>query len=115
MWPHYYRDLQCILLKIHQYRVSILYRPGPDLFITNWVSGQNNKENKDDEIPSMKINVNVIDRTNDIPNCMTTQEIQQATIKDSYLQQLRQHIMRGWPESRNEVLQKIKVVLVIQR
>ena len=39
---------------------------------------------------------------------MTLQEIQQATIRDAHLQQLRQHI-RGWPESRNEVPQEIRL------
>ena len=27
--------IQCILLKIHQYRVQIIYKPGPDIFIAD--------------------------------------------------------------------------------
>ena len=27
------QHIQCILLKIHQYRVQIIYKPGPELFI----------------------------------------------------------------------------------
>ena len=29
--------MQCILLKIHQYRVQILYKPGPEIFIADWL------------------------------------------------------------------------------
>ena len=33
--------LQCILLKIHQYRVQIIYKPGPEIFIADWLSRPN--------------------------------------------------------------------------
>ena len=39
--------IQQILLKIHQYRVHILYKPGPETFIADWLSHHNHKENKD--------------------------------------------------------------------
>ena len=35
---------QCIqhtLLKIHQYRVQIIYKPGPEIFIADWLSRHN--------------------------------------------------------------------------
>ena len=32
------QGLQQILLRIHQYRVKIIYKPGPDLFIMDWLS-----------------------------------------------------------------------------
>ena len=57
----------------------------------------------------MKININAIDIATDITYCMITQEIQQATIKDDHLQQLRQHIIRHSPESRNEAPQEIRL------
>ena len=43
--------LQCIqhiLLKIHQYRVQILYKPGPDIFIADWLLWHNHQEGKDE-------------------------------------------------------------------
>ena len=46
--------LQGILLKIHQYRVKIMYKSGPDLFTVDWISRQNHKENKDAEIHAGK-------------------------------------------------------------
>ena len=34
--------------KIYQYRVKILYRLGPEIFIADWLSHHNHKENKDE-------------------------------------------------------------------
>ena len=31
--------IQCIMLKIHQHRVQILYKPGPEIFIADWLCG----------------------------------------------------------------------------
>ena len=56
-------------------RVRISYTPGPDLFIEDWLSRQNHMENKDAEIPSKELNINVIQTTTNIPDCMTTQEL----------------------------------------
>ena len=39
-----------ILLKIHQCRVKILYKPRPEIFIADWLSCQNHKEDKDEPI-----------------------------------------------------------------
>ena len=42
-----------ILLKNYQYRVRIIYNPGPDLFIADWLSRQNYSKDKDAEILGM--------------------------------------------------------------
>ena len=52
--------IQWILLTIHQYRVRFKYKPEPDLFIADWLSRQNHKENKDTEIPGMQLNMDSI-------------------------------------------------------
>ena len=39
--------IQCMLLKIHQYRVQIIYKPGPKIFIADWLSWHNHAEGKD--------------------------------------------------------------------
>ena len=39
--------LQQILLRIHQYRVRIVYKSRPDLFIADWLSRQNHGRDKD--------------------------------------------------------------------
>ena len=38
---------QWIILCIHQYRIHILYKPGPKLYIADWLSHHNHEENKD--------------------------------------------------------------------
>ena len=63
--------LQGILLRIHQYRFSVLYKPRSNLFMGQWLSRQNHKGNKDDEILCMKININAMDTATGIPNCIT--------------------------------------------
>ena len=40
------QKLQCILLRIDQYRVSILCKPEPDLFIADWLLRQNHDKIK---------------------------------------------------------------------
>ena len=47
--------IQCIMLKIHQYRVQILYKPGPEIFIADWLSRDNHVEGKDKPIKDMDI------------------------------------------------------------
>ena len=49
--------LQCIMLYIHQYSVYILYNPGPDLYIADWLSRNNHVGNKDWEIAGMNVHM----------------------------------------------------------
>ena len=69
---------------MHQYRVRIIYKPGPDLFIADWLSRQNHKENKDEEIPGMPLNVDTIQTNTNIPDSMMIQHLQQATSQDDH-------------------------------
>ena len=73
-----FQKIQQILLRIQQYRVKIIYKPGPDLFLVDWLSRQNHKENKDKEIPGMQLNVDAIETTTNIPDCMKIQQLQQT-------------------------------------
>ena len=38
----------------------MIYKPGPNLFIAEWLSIENHKGNKDAEIPSMQLNIDAI-------------------------------------------------------
>ena len=42
--------IQHILLKIHQYRIQILYKHGPAIFIADWLLQHNHQEGKDEPI-----------------------------------------------------------------
>ena len=76
------------------------YKPGPDLFIADLLSRQNH--NKYAEILGMEPNINAIQTTTNIPDCMTIQELQQATSQDEHLQLHQEHI-RGRPEYRDQI------------
>ena len=49
------QHIQHIMLKIHQYRVQILYKPGPEIFNADWLSCHNHVEGKDKPIKDMDI------------------------------------------------------------
>ena len=106
MWLHCLKRLQCILVGIHQYRVRIIYVSGLDLFIADWLTRQNHKENKDEEVQGMNININAIHMITDISKCMTAQEIQHGTAEVDHLQQLTTCVIRGWSENRNKIPQE---------
>ena len=44
--------------RIHQYNIRILHKPGPELFITDWLSRHNHVTNRDEEISGMCITIN---------------------------------------------------------
>ena len=76
-----------------------------DLFLIDWLSRQNHKENKDMEIPGMQLNIDAIQTMTNIPDCMTIQQLQHATSQANHLQQLRGYIIRGWPENKDQIPQ----------
>ena len=51
------QQIQCILLKIHQYGVQIIYKSGPKIFIAGWLLRHNHIAGKDKPIKDMDIQV----------------------------------------------------------
>ena len=92
-----------ILLKIHQYRVQIIYKPGPEIFIADWPSRHNHTEGKDEPIKGMDIQVDAIQTAMDMSDCISMAEIQQTLLMDNHLQQLKCIIITGWPDSTDEL------------
>ena len=74
--------IQCILLKIHQHRVHILYKPGPEIFIGDWLSHHNHEEGKDEPIRDMDIRVDAIQSATDILECISISQIQYTMVQD---------------------------------
>ena len=99
---------QCILLKIHQYRVQIIYKPGPEIFIADWLLRYNYTEGKDKPIKGMGVQVDAIQTAMDMPECVSTAEIQCASEQDNHLQQLKSLIITGWPNSRDKVCEELQ-------
>ena len=73
------QHIQCILLKIHQYRVLIIYKPGPEIFIADWLSRSNHVEGKDKPIKDMDVWVDSIQNSTDMPEYISMEEIQQVS------------------------------------
>ena len=97
------QQIQCILLRIHQYQVRIIYKPGLELFIANCLSWHNYMENKDEETHGMDVRVDAIQISMNEPECMSIQLIQQAIVQDEHLQWLKGYIITGWPEIKDQV------------
>ena len=89
------QHIQHLLLKIHQCRVQIIYKPGPDIFIADWLSRHNCVEDKDKPIKDMDVSVDAIQSATDVLECLSVAEIQQASVQDNHLQKLKSHIIAG--------------------
>ena len=104
------QHIQCILLKIHQYRVQIIYKPGPEIFIAEWLSRNNHVEGKDKPIKDIDVHLDVIQSSADMPECISMAEIQQASSQDQHLQQLTKFIIAGWPDTKDELHDDISLI-----
>ena len=54
------QHIQHIMLNIHQYRVQIIYKPGHEIFIADWLLRHNHTEGKEKAIKGMDIWVDAI-------------------------------------------------------
>ena len=99
--------LQCILIWIHQYRVHTIYKPCPDAYIADYLYHNNHKD-KDQEIEGIKVNMNTISTSVNIPMCKSMGDIQTATCEDVHLEELKAYIIQHWPHKKEEVAQDIR-------
>ena len=74
--------------------------PGPHLFMADWLSRHNHKENKDEEITDIQISISLIQSTTNIPEYMIIHELQEATSQDQHFQHLMGYIIQGWLDSK---------------
>ena len=79
-----------------------------EIFIADWLSQQNHTENKDEAIHDIDIRVDAIQMSTNVPECMSIQQIQQATAQDEQLQWLRGYIIVGWPEGKEHLHQDMR-------
>ena len=106
MLQHYLREYNEFCSE-YTNRVRIIQKPGPDLFIADWLSRQNHTENKDAEILGKQLHIDTIQTTTNIPDGITVQQFQQVTSQDDHLQHLKEYIIRGWPENKDQIPQDI--------
>ena len=105
--------IQCILLKIYQYRVQIVYKPGPKIFTADWLSQHNHEEGKDKPIRDMNIRIDSIQSVTDIPECITIKQIQQVSAQDEHLQHLKKQYNCRLDEHRGSSAKQFKTVLML--
>ena len=70
--------LQHIILHIHQYSVCILYKPGLDVYIGDWLSKHSHTEGKNQKVAGMNINVHTLSTELDITVCTSIEDIRNA-------------------------------------
>ena len=102
------QHIQCILLKAYQYRDQIIYKPGNDIFIADWLSRYNHIEGKDRPIKDTDVWVDAIQSATDILEYTSVAEIQQASTKDDHLQKLKILIIAGWPDTKDMLQMDLK-------
>ena len=102
------------MLKIHQYRVKILYKPGPEIFIADWLLRNNHIEGKNKPIKDMDVQVDAIQSSVDMPECISIEEIQHVLSQDVHLQQLKTFIIAGWPHTKDELHTDIRPYWAVQ-
>ena len=70
--------------------------------MADWLSKQNHIENKDKEIKGMQISLNATQLRTYVPECMTFNELKEATSQGQHLQQLMEYIIQGWPDNKGQ-------------
>ena len=93
------KRLQGMLLKVQKYDVSIVYKPGPDMYLADtlrkaFLPNTDNAQGEFERVDAVKL----------LP--MTDERLTEmrASARDDYvLQQLKEVIQTGWPEEKQEL------------
>ena len=78
----------------------IIYKPGPDLYITGYLSRNNHSEEKGPENHWHEYKCKCHQYKSKYTVCTSIKDIQVATIEDAYLQKMKSHIIHGWPHKK---------------
>ena len=93
------KRLQGMLLKIQKYDVTIVYKPGPEMYLADTLSRAflPTTENTQGEFECVNV-VKLLPMTDE-----RLEEIRSSTRDDDVLQQLKEVIQIGWPEEKQEL------------
>ena len=94
--------LQCFMLHLHQDSVHKLYKLGPDLYVTDLLFHHNYMKKRGKEIAGMSISIHTLSTAVDVPVCTLIEDIRAAMKEDAELQILQAHIIKGWPQNKDE-------------
>ena len=92
--------LQRMLLRIHGYDMTIKYKPGKDMLLSDAMS---RLRPLPDGTPEASIQINFV-----MFSDKKLAEIRQATAQDPELCALRDAILQGWPDERRDVSQTLR-------
>ena len=56
----------------------------------------------------MQLDIDAKQTTTNIPKCVTKEELQQTLSQDEYLQQLKEHVIKGWSDNKDEIPQDMR-------
>ena len=86
----------------------MIHKLGPDLLSPDSLSRQNYKEDKDEEIAGMQVNINATETATSILECMMIHVLQHEMALDSHLKQLKECIIKGWPKNKDNIPQNLR-------
>ena len=83
-------------------------QPGPELYVTDWLSWHNHTENQDQKIPGMNMSINNISTLVAISTCMSSENIWAVMGEALELQMLQRYKISGWPSTKNAIEPKVE-------
>ena len=86
----------------------MLHKPGPQLYITDWLSRHNHETNRDEEITGMGITINTIASCTHMPEWMTSEEIRIATLENKHIGILSELIICSGPSTKADVQKNLQ-------
>ena len=93
------KRLQGILLKMQKYDATILYKPGPEIYLADTLSRA--------FLPTTENAQGEFERVNAVKLLPMTderlEEIKKSTCNDDVLQELKEVIQTGWPEDKQDL------------
>ena len=62
----------------------------------------------------MELWADIMQTMTDMPECLSMTELQQALSHDNHLQKLKHFIITGWPHSKDEISEELKLYWSLQ-
>jgi hypothetical protein len=95
------KRLQNLLIRLKQYDVDIRYKPGTQMYLADTLSRAFLKDNTRSSVEEETESIHMIDT---VPVTETTcTETKTATADDEGLQTVKQYILNGWPDNKQQL------------
>ena len=97
---HAPRRIQALMMRLYRYDIDFRWIPGDSLVIADTLSRASLIDSEEEHIMAIDIFSGIPDQR--------IKEIQEATAKDSTMQELLQHIQNGWAEKKHSLPEIIR-------